>query len=230
MPLHFPAFIRAEDDRLGAIVEDLARHAAQRREGGLVHAQEGRQGLVESQIGEAGAGMAQGHHEEGDGLLAGGAFKMAQMAPVDLSLVPRGRLEATNGGGLSRRSQRRQIPLEDGITAGVTARLEFLEENDGVPGTLGEAIVEIRLEGIEVGGTRSAGSVSRGLGEKEVLANGPAVKAGMGGDLGDRKALTQRVVGFRSRRLLVARGPPLPLQGCDGLVIRFRVSIFKRAF
>src|SRR5207248_2098983 len=84
------AFVVAQPDRFGAVVENLFGHTAEVVEGALVTTQKGGQGLGVAEVEIASARPTEREYEALHPLSA----RLLEGAPVDLTLAPRWGLEA----------------------------------------------------------------------------------------------------------------------------------------
>lgn len=181
------------DRCLHAIVEDLLGHAADRREGGSVAAQNRRQVLAHDEAGPDQAAVAEHHRKEPDdaGRIGFILEDDMELSEVDLRLFAGRCLEAdfvTGGDG------RPNIAQEIGdrrVAARVTAFLQLAKEAPAGQSRIGDdPFSQIGGEGIEHGGPRCARPVGRRLqAALDVLANGLAVGARLSGDRRHRQSL-----------------------------------------
>jgi len=189
VPAHLAALVGTQHDGLGAIVEDLLRHAPQRLERRFVQPQEGLQPLVRGYVGIHRPRVSQGDHKPPDRLPALGRFQGAQMSPVHLGLLAWQGLKPAHRdrpGGLPLRME---VGLQDRVSPSVAALPQLSQQDDGIPDASAQTLVEVGLVRVEFAGPGSPGAVPRRPGLREPLADCLAVKAGEPRDVATRQAL-----------------------------------------
>ena len=144
-----PVGVLADDRGLHAIVEDRARRAADRLEGGDVAAQDALQILVEDEPRPDQAGVAEHHREQPDDALDARLVGELDLEPgeVDLRLLARRRLEAHFVSGAAGGPNIAHAVPHDAVAAGKAALLDLAKQTPRGQGGIGrQALAQIRFE------------------------------------------------------------------------------------
>ncbi len=152
IPMDGAVGVPFQHDGLEVVIEDAPGAAAQRLEGVQVAAQEGGGGQRDGEFQVDGARPAEGQ-QEGVQLVGPAAMvDGAEMAPVHLGLLAGCRLEAQRGLGRAGRAQGLDEGAHQPLLARIALRLDLMEELLGVDDTLGDALLQVGLEGVELAG------------------------------------------------------------------------------
>ena len=159
-----PVRLLADDRGLHAIVEDLARDAADRLEGGDVTAQDALQVLVDYEARPDQPGITEHHREQPDDALDARLVGKLhfELGEVDLRLLAGRRLEADFKAGRARAAAARATVRDRGVAALISTLLEFAKQ--AAPGQgreRGDPFAQIRRERIDQTRPRRPGLVVR---------------------------------------------------------------------
>jgi hypothetical protein len=189
--------VLADDRGLHAIVEDRARRAADRLEGGDMATQNASQILVEDEPRPDQAGVAEHHRKEPDDALDRLLVEELDLEPgeVDLRLLARRRLEAQFVSGAAGGSNIAHAVAHDAVAAGIAALLDLTEQTPRGQGGIGrQALAQIRFEAIDNAGRRRALLVGRRLQPfGNVCPDGLSVAPDLPGDGADGQALAMQI-------------------------------------
>jgi len=191
-----PIRILAGHGRLHAVVQDLARGAADRLQGGDVAAQDRLQILMGHEARPDQPGMAEHQGEQpddaGEPRLVG--ERDDEAGEVDLRLLAGWCLEAHLEGPGQIGTQISHGPLDRRVTAGIAALTQLAPEpHGGQAGISCEALAQVRPERRGALLLRLAGAVDRRLeAPGDVFADRLAIQSGLAGDGGDLQALPMK--------------------------------------
>ena len=189
--------VLADDRRLHPVVEDLARHAAERLEGRQVAAQHGLQVLMQDEAGPDQAAVAEHQGEQpddpGHARLVG--ERHLELGEVDLRLLAGRGLEADLEDGGRRRPQLAQRVRDGGVAALVAALLQLPQEAPAGQARIGlDPLAQVRDERVDAPGARLARAIGRRLqAAGDVFAHRLAIDAELPGDGRDRQALPMQI-------------------------------------
>jgi hypothetical protein len=185
------------DRGLHPVVEDLARHAAKRREGGQVAAEHGLQVLMQDEASPEQAAVAEHQGEQPDDPCHPRFVgeRHLELGEVDLRLVAGRRLEANFEDGGCRRPQLAECIGDGGVAALVPALFELPKETStGQTGPGPDSLTQVRNERVDAPGARLARAVDRRLqATREVLAHRLAIDVELKGDGRNGKALPLQI-------------------------------------
>ena len=177
--------IAADDDVLHVVVEDLGRHALKIAEGPDVAVQEAFQRRALDELDIGGPAVAQDQHEDVDRRLSARGFFDLEVAPVELGLAARLRLEAGVGQARLALFDRPDVAFHGVVAALITPVLEPIQD----PGRLVVIFLQIVLDRLNM--RRQDRFPGRGLAimrkivAEEMLFDGIAMPAGLLGDRPD---------------------------------------------
>jgi hypothetical protein len=94
--------------------------------------------------------MAQRENETTNPALLTVGLDLAQVTPIDLGLLPRGRLETSHRDRAGDFPQRLQVILEDRVAAVVAVFSQLAQQHDGVPNACPEAFFDEWLQAVQL--------------------------------------------------------------------------------
>src|SRR5579859_644690 len=119
---------------------------------------------------------------------------IAEVTEVDLRLLTRLGLEAHGGTRLPRATSGMDVVLQDGDTSTIPLVLQLAQQDGAVLHAIGQALLEIRLVRIELGGAWRPCPLRRDLFRSKIGAHGVATDSQVLGDRADRPALAGQFV------------------------------------
>ncbi len=122
--------------------------------------------------------------------------KVAQIAPIHLCLVSGRGFKAADGDGMRLFASGTQVVFDGGVAAFIALFFEFTPQHHSIPDAGFEAFFEKGLVRVQQGRTRLARPIARGLGLRQIFADGWTAVAGEGADLGNGQPLTFVVIDF----------------------------------
>ena len=133
----------------------------------------------------AAAGVAEDHREAVEAVACAILVEGPEGAEVYLRLDARSRLEADDGSEGAVSLQGSDEILDDGVPTEVSPFADFLEEADGAQVVLGQASLQIVLEGINGARARCSRGARPGRSLQEKGVDGVAVNADHASDVAD---------------------------------------------
>ena len=189
--------VLADDRGLHPVVEDRARRAADRVEGGDVAAQDALQILVEDEPRPDQARVAEHHREQPGDAFDARLVGELDLKPgeVDLGLLAWRSLEARFKSGAAGRTNVAHAVAHDAVATRKAALLDLPEQTpDGQCGIGRQALAQIRFEAIDEARRRRALLVGRRFQPFGYVGpHGLSVDADLPGDGADRQALAMQI-------------------------------------